>query len=234
MIVRLFFVFIGVVCAASSLYRFRNQEEGMLLFASGGAILSLLFSSFSWSFSRRKKEAIQDSCRLTKLHSEYQTLYKEGLKKYRFFHYLTGVASVLGWALFLSGHLFRKELLIRPMIIALYFLFALCLWMIGIKKGNAIDRKLTPIILKGARIEKKLHLYQTPYFVTFAEKKRLMGYLIRFFPLLLIVFPLCLFGLSPFLPFKLEIFAPLLIAVGLGWFPFLPYFELREKFRKLI
>ena len=238
---RVFSACIWVALSIPTYYSLPKQQQPLFLVGILGLIGLLLIIPLIF---RSKHSAIQpptSTHRLLNLHSAYRELHEKGLKEYQVYHRLTGYSLILGWIVYIWGQLFGPSLFNHSITISLYFLFSLFLGIKGIEKGNAVDRKLIPIVLKGARIEKKLKGQQISYFSVFTRKKRIFYYFFRFLPLFLIIFPLFKFGIVPIMLSRFE--KPLLrcliewvpmalTLIFLGRFVFLPYIEFFNKYQK--
>jgi len=229
---------IWILLSLKTYYSLSLTDQIQFFFLIGALGLALIALTLQRKERRLDKELPLD--RLSSFYKEYRKMHRKELKHFHIYWRWTIGAVAIGWTLFVCGQTFGKSLFTHPGAISLYFFFALLLGTKGVEKGREIDRKVVDLTLKGARIERKLSLRGEHYFSYFTKGKRMLAYLLRLLPLLLIVYPLFIFGLNPLLLsrfpsyYLLENLPMTLTVLALAHFVFAPYFELMKKYKKLV
>lgn len=162
---------------------------------------------------RARENAHED--RLTTIYRDCYSLHRRELRKLRFYWLCAWGSPLIGWALW-----WRVEALQSPTGVILLFTCAFFLFLLGLRIGASVDRKVMQLTRKGLQVEKRMK--EVSYFKSFFRKRRgLFLWLYTFCrltPLVFILYPLFFYGVSSLTLGKVSSFYIQTLPVGTLFF----------------
>ena len=153
----------------------------------------IVILAYLLSVPRFSKGEAGDKDRLTTIYYDCYSLHRRKHRKLRLYWLCAWGSPLMGWTLW-----WRIERFQSPFGVILLFALSFFLFLLGLRTGARVDRKVMQLARKGLQVEKRMK--GVTYFKSFLRKRSglfLWLYtLCRLTPLIFILYPLFFYGVS--------------------------------------